>query len=124
MLHIRQAQFDAFEKVNARRFEERLIRDVESRFPEEDSTGEELRARVRRGIARAEAYEIESESHISEFVFLMMEFGDRFEERTHLPFVTNVLGSVEISGAAKMPAIAARRASLRRRKERAANESV
>jgi hypothetical protein len=124
MLTIRQAQLEAMGQAGMRRFEEILAHEVEARFPHAEPTVEALRARVRRGIIRAEAYGIESEADLAAFVFLMMEFGDGFDDRPDLPWAMNVLRNNDISGRAKMSAIAARRASLARRKERNANGSV
>ena len=94
-LRFSRTQQDAFAAASEARFEQRLLARLRRFFPGFDAHSEHRDvAYIRRGVARAKRYGITSQRDVSEYLGLMAQWGEDFDEATHDPVVLAALHNI------------------------------
>lgn len=102
MLRILEEQMDHFGRRAAKDFEERLLAHIAEVCPEAP-TGtslDELRARVRDGMARAERYGITMEPDAARFILMLLALDPGADEE--LPWVRAIVNDRGLDGGGKV----------------------
>ncbi len=98
---------EAFDAYMAQVFEDRVVGDVQSLFPEEyEFLGEDIvRERVRQGCTDTEALGIQIEADIARFIYLMFLLAPDFAENARYPWVPPILSDTFLKPSEKLDAL-------------------
>ncbi len=104
MLKIRAEQIEALRQPLLSRFEDEMVLHLNSAFEAEvhNRTEDDLRGLIRRGITKAESYEIVKSHDVSRYIEYMVCYGEAFDQDAQLPWAGRILQDQSLDGTAKM----------------------
>jgi hypothetical protein len=99
VLQLREDHMQAFESVALDNFEERAVRHLRTRLPQDAArySDDELRARVRRSVKRSKSYGLTSEQQIMGFVDTGLLIGENFDTDPDHPWAPYILNHREVA---------------------------
>ena len=97
MLTIRQAQMDAFSRIEVAKFEEWVLAHLQMFFPSRYRAAGEPRLRevIRSGIERAASHDVRAKRDVCKYIDLMVVFGRGFDADPRFPWAREILASGE-----------------------------
>ncbi|MFO7639967.1 MAG: hypothetical protein R6X17_01465 [Candidatus Competibacteraceae bacterium] len=107
MLAIRQEQMDVLSAYMRDRFEQRMVKHLQEKFPDrtKDLPDEKIRLVVQNSMKKAEIYGIEYEDDIRRFIEYLVIYGTRLDTREETRWIGEILRRDDLTGTAKMDLI-------------------
>jgi hypothetical protein len=105
VLVMRQAQMKALKNYTAQEFEARMVSHTRECWPEESERlgRENVLASIRKGIANAAKYGVESEYDVARYLNIMYALDHDFDsEKDRFPWVKEILTDPDLNGRVKM----------------------
>lgn len=104
MLTIRKEQMQVFEERMRRQFEDRMVKDLGTKFPDQTKTMAEdgLRSLIDAGIEKAKHYGITAEEDVQAFLEYMLIYSPDFDTDPETSWAGEILCREDIIGRLKM----------------------
>lgn len=104
MLKMRKQVMKAFRQMMLEQFEDEMVLHLRSAFPKktEAADDEQLRALVRKGIARADGYEVVLVGDVQRYLEYMVDYGEDFDRDPTVSWAGQILRTDGIDGTEKM----------------------
>jgi len=104
MLKMRKQVMMAFRRMMLEQFEDETVLHLRSAFPQktEASSEQELRALVRKGIARADGYGVLLVDDVQHYLEYMVDYGEDFDRDPAVSWAGEILRTEGIDGTEKM----------------------
>ena len=98
MFVMRKRHMDGFAKSAAETFEDRMVGQLNSRFPAEcNELGDEgVRQRIRDGVDRSATYEIRTERDVAHFIRLTFGLGPKFDTSRKTSWAKEILQDTQV----------------------------